>query len=150
MKKFGQLTEFLRDSGMIQTNKMDQWVENIQLRGSGKYDGTNVLLYTQQYRAVFSIEHYAYKRYPVEQLFAQLVTWLSENDDRSELDDPDLNIDVDVLDNDTADIEITVQFEEDVYITETEGGNITMKGKAWGLADPAYDIAESAQVVNGD
>ncbi|RUM56287.1 MAG: hypothetical protein DSY85_03045 [Marinomonas sp.] len=149
MKKFGQLTAFLRDSGMIQTNKMDQWVENIQLQVSGKYDGTNVLLYTQQYRAVFSIEGYVYRQYPIEQLCAQLVTWLGDNDDRSELDDPMPDIDVDLLDNDTADIEITLQFEEDVYITEAEGGNITMKGKTWGLADPAYDIAESAQVVNG-
>lgn len=146
MKKYVALTSFLKSLKL--PGKQGQWIENIELQVKGTYDGTKVLLHTMQYRAVFSIEDYAYRRHSIELLEAQLVTWLGDNDDRSELDDPMPNIDVDVLDDDTADVEITLQFEEDVYIVEAEDGPIVFKGKRWQLENPEHDIAESGNVTD--
>lgn len=147
MKKFTDLTTYLNGTGMIQKNKMDQWVENIAIKLKGRYDGTRVLLHTMEYRAVFSIERFEYQKHSIELFGALLVTWLSENDDRGELADPDPNVIVDVLDDDTADVEITLQFEEDVYITESENGVIQFAGKRWSLEEGAHNIAERASVV---
>lgn len=148
MKKFTALTSFIRQ--LPHGGKQDQWPENIELKVSGKHDGTKVLLHTMKYRAVFSIEGYTYTTYHIEQLSAQIVAWLGTNDDREALDDPMPNIDVDLLDDETAIIEITVEFEEDVYITPHEEGEIEYGGQRWRLENREHDIAESASVVSKD
>lgn len=148
MKKFTALTAFI--GKLPHGGKLDQWPENIELKVSGKFDGTKVLLHTMSYRAVYSIEGYVYNQYPIEQLSAQLVTWLGDNDDRANLEDTMPSIEADLLDNETANIEITLQFEDDVYITPHEDGEIIYNGQRWRLESKEYDIAESASVVSKD
>lgn len=148
MKKFVDLTAFI--SQLPHGGNQAQWPENIELKVSGKYDGDKVLLHTMKYRAVFSIEGYNYTAYSIEQLSAQIVAWLGTNDDREELDDPMPGIDADILDDLTADIEITVEFEEDVYITPHEEGEIEYGGRRWRLENREHDIAETASVVSKD
>ena len=149
MKKLGLLRTFLE---LQKYKKFDAWVENIELKTRGSNEGNKVLLHTMEYRAVFSIEGYAYQKYPIELFNARLLTWLADNDDRQDLEDSSPNITIDLLDNETADIELTLQFEEDVYITEIEGGPIEYAGRTWALEEPEHDVAESFELIvaNGD
>lgn len=149
MKKMAALRTFLESLDFChRIEKFDAWVEDIEQTTRGQYDGKNVLLYTMQYRAVFSIEGFVYRQDPIELLHTRLISWLADNDDRSEMDDKELTISPDILDKHTADIEIALMFEEDVYITESASGQIEYAGKTWELADPEYDVAESFDLVN--
>lgn len=149
MKKMIALRAYLEGLEFChRIEKIDAWVEDIEQTTRGKYEGNSVLLYTLKYRAVFSIESFVYSKDPIELLHTRLIAWLADNDDRSDMDDKELSISPDVLDKHTADIEITLMFEEDVYITESENGQIEYGGKTWELADPEHDIAESFDLVN--
>ncbi len=144
MKKMGLLRAFL---ALQHYQKFETWVENIRLQTRGSYEGNRVLLHTMEYRAVFSIEGYTYRKYPIELFNARLLTWLADNDDREELSDSSPNITIDLINDDIADIELTLQFEEDVYITESEGGPIEYCGRTWALEEPEHDVAESSEVI---
>lgn len=148
MKKMMALRSALVATGCFNADSLVTWVEDMQLKVRGKQQGDAILLHTLVYQAVFSIERYPYKQHPIEHFNAILVTWLSENDDRSELDNSDPDIDVNVLDDSTADLELTLTFEEDVYIIPDDDGTIEFKDRMWALKDPAYWIAESGDVVD--
>jgi hypothetical protein len=74
------------------------------------------------------------------------MTWLAEHDDRSQLSDPDPDIGVDVFDDDTAGLEISLSFEEDVFIIPDEQGMIDFLGERWSLQDPELWVAESGEL----
>lgn len=148
MKKMAALRAFLESTNSFHKNQFDAWVENIEQTSRGKFEGNKVLLYTSEYRAVYSIERYAFCKYPIELFHARLITWLADNDDRSEMDEKEPQIAVDLLDDETADIEITLMFAEDVYIAPSETGPIEYAGQRWALDDPDYDVAESFDLVD--
>lgn len=148
MKKMAALRAFLESTNSFHKNQFDAWVENIEQTSRGKFEGNKVLLYTSEYRAVYSIERYAFCKYPIELFHARLITWLADNDDRSDMDEKEPQIAVDLLDDETADIEITLMFEEDVYIAPSEAGPIEYAGQRWALDDPDYDVAQSFDLVD--
>lgn len=147
MKQLTALRKHLVESGLFNQEDLDTWTEDIGIKGRGKVDGERVLLHEISYRAVFVIETYAYKKHPIELLLTTVITWLMENDDRSELDDSDPSVSPDVLDDDTASLELTINFEEDVYIVPDENGPILFKGKNWSLGDGEIDVAESIAMI---
>ncbi len=148
MKKLAELRTFLESTDYFHKNKFEAWAEEIEQVLRGKMEGNRVLLFTMTYRAVYSIEDYAFCKYPFEILHARLITWLADNDDRSEMKDREPRITCDVMDDEIADIEISLSFEEDVYITEDENGDIDYFGKKWRLDAPAHDVAESFDLVD--
>ncbi len=148
MKKLAALRTFLESTDYFHKNKFEAWAEEIEQVLRGKMEGNRVLLFTMTYRAVYSIEDYAFCKYPFEILHARLITWLADNDDRSEMKDREPRITCDVMDDEIADIEISLSFEEDVYITEDENGDIDYFGKKWRLDAPAHDVAESFDLVD--
>jgi len=150
MKKMGALRSFLVGCHMFHHEKLDVWAENLSLQMRGKMEGNRVSLHRMTYRAVFSIEHYEYQKNSIDLLSARLITWLADNDKRSDMSEGDRTpeINVDVWDKHTADVEITLTFEEDVYIVEDESGGIEYAGRRWKLEKPEHDIAESFDLIN--
>jgi hypothetical protein len=149
MKKMIALRSYLEGLSFFhRVEKLDVWAEDLEQITRGGYDGNNVLLYTMKYRAVFSIEGFVFSKDPIELLHTRLITWLADNDKRSDMEDAELNISPEVLDKHTANIEITIMFEEDVYIVENEDGPIEYAGRKWELADPEHDIAESFDLLS--
>jgi hypothetical protein len=150
MKKMAELRTFLVGCRMFHHEKIDVWAEKLSLQTRGKMEGNRVFLHRMTYRAVFSIEHYEYQKNSIDLLSARLITWLGDNDERSDMSEGDRapEISVDVLDDYTADIEITLTFEEDVYIAEDESGGIEYAGRRWKLEKPEHDIAESFDLIN--
>ena len=149
MKQLAALRQYLVESEFFNSEELETWTEDIDIKARGKLIGEKVLLHEIAYRAVFAIEKYAYKQQPIELLNATLITWLMENDDRSELEDPDPSISPSLLDDETASLEITVNFEEEVYIEPAENGPIFFKGKHWALSDGEVDVAETIALSIG-
>ncbi|WP_394178480.1 phage tail protein [Marinomonas posidonica] len=147
MKKMAALRAFLESTHCFRNEQFDAWVEELEQTTRGRFDGNSVLLYTMEYRAVFSIERFAYTKYPIEVLHTRLITWLADNDDRNAMKEPEPKVVFDVLDNSTADVEITLMFEEDVYISPSEQGNIEYNGQKWALVHSAHDVAESFDLM---
>ena len=146
MKKMTALRTHLANLGCFNAGALEAWVEDMTLKSRGKKHGEAVLLHTLRYQAVFAIDQYPYKRHPVEMFNAALMTWLAEHDDRSELDNSDPDIGVDVFDDDTAGLELSLSFEEDVFIIPDEQGMIEFLGERWSLQDPELWIAESGEL----
>jgi len=144
VKKLALLRAFLEPK---YPHKFDAWVEDMTLKVRGAHEGNRILLHTMTYRAVFSMEGYPYLKSPISLFNARLLTWLADHDDRSELDDRDPDITFDLLDNETANVELTLQFEEKVYIKQSETGLIEYGGKTWTLDEPEYDIAETIEAI---
>ena len=145
MIKLQQLTHFLIQQNMVAAEQIDSWVENPQIIPSGEDQGTGIVLYRQTYDAVISIERFPHKHVAAELLFALVCAWLMQNDaDRDEIAQP--TTDVDVLDESTADIEISIAFEEDVHGVEDPAGPIELNGTHYRLADIEIDYAEEGEV----
>jgi len=144
MKKLVSLRSYLEP---LYSYKFNSWVEDMTLKGRGSVEGNKVLLHTLEYRAVISMESFAYQEASIELFSARLLTWLADNDDRSELNDKDPDISCTLLDDEVAEIEVTLQFEEDVYICESESGPIEFKGKKWAFVDIEHDFAETFEIT---
>jgi hypothetical protein len=146
MKKMIELRQHLAQSGCFHADGLETWVEDMQLKPRGKVVGESVLLHVLRYRAVFAIASYPYKQHPVEQFNATLMTWLAEHDDRSDLDNADPDISVDVWDDHTASLELTLMFNEEVYITPDDNGSIEFKGTRWSLLESQISVAEACDI----
>ena len=147
MIKLGILHQFLINLDLVAAENIDSWVENPKIVPSGKnLSHDSIILFRQEYDAVFSIERFPHQKTDVNYLFGKLCAWLMENDgDRDDIPEP--ITDVDILDNGTADIEITISFTEDVEAIEDPAGTIVFNGKTYKLADAVVDVAEAGEVM---
>lgn len=148
MVKLQQLTAFLVGLNLVAAEQLDGWVENPQILPRGKSMGDGgMVLYTQTYDAVISIERFPHKNHPAELLFGQVCAWLIEHGDGTD-EIPKPRTDVDVLDDQTADIEMTISFEEDVMAVADPAGSIVLGGARYRLADVVIGYAETGEVAS--
>lgn len=149
MKQLQLLTAFLINLDLFAPEQLDSWVENPTLTPSGKATTEGgYIIYRQQYDAVITIERYAHAAQPVELIFSHLTAWLMDNDNaRSDNRNASINTEVDVLDEQTADIIISIGFYEDVEIVPDVDGPITFNGETFRLAESIIDYAETGDVV---
>lgn len=147
LSKLKALHKWLGDSGLFDIEQLDSWMEDGKLIPRSKNLGADQIQVCQlQYDAIFSIEGFTQKP---ESLFVLICLWLSEHDssrDDDKLPAPD--IDIDVLDEEQADVEIKVVFKEDIQLIKTAGGAFGYKGSGWDIA-PAQ-VYEADQVAVGD
>jgi hypothetical protein len=85
------------------------------------------------YTATFNIARYPHSEVPPELLFAQMSVWALQNDP-NRLEPLFFEINIDVLDTQTADIEFAIKFNELVLMKEHVGGGIVFKDRAYVLA----------------
>jgi len=119
LKLLKALSDHLRDLRLIDDDRFDSWAEQGTLAPSGRQVITGsspiTLAYRLNYTAVLSWEGFTHDAY---QLFAEVIHWLTLNCyDFDELGMP--SFDVELEDNEAADIEITINFEESVYTQHT-------------------------------
>lgn len=151
MKQIAAVTSFLVGINLVDAVQIDAWVENLQIQSLGAdQNAGNVTLFRQTYDAVITIERFPHKVHPAELLFGHLAAWLIDHDgDDVRLDGSEATIqpEVDVLDDSTADLIITIDFVEDVTAIEDAAGPITLNGKNYRLADPDHWYAETGEVA---
>jgi hypothetical protein len=154
MRQLAELTALLINLDLVAAENIESVVDEPKIIPSGKIatldtglNAPGIVLYRQTYTAVFNIDDYPFNEHPVEELFGQISAYLLENGKGTDqIPQPETN--VEVLDNDTANIEVQIKFEQDVYAVEDEvAGTITIKNKKYRVADPEIDYVESGDVA---
>lgn len=142
--KLRALTTFLLESRLVLPEQLDSWAEKINLALIWKPDLDGLHLGDMRYQAVIVLERFA--DHP-GRLMALLAGWLEANDpERSRLDLGDPSFDIEQLDNDTADVEISLEFSEPQYLAEADDGEIEAFGKRWAFVPFDLWVAEQGQV----
>jgi len=120
------LTTFLLERRLVLEEQLDSWTEQVSLELVWKPDLKGMHLGDMRYRAAIVLERFA--DHPAR-LMALVGSWLENNDkrrDRHELPAPIFA--VEMLDNDLADVEITLEFVEPQYLAEDPAGEIEAFG----------------------
>lgn len=146
MNKLRALTTFLLERRLVAAEQLDSWAEQVTLNLTWKPDLDGLHLGDMRYRAVIVMERFA--DHP-GRLMALLGSWL-ENHDPDRADDlPAPTFDIEQLDNDLADVELTLEFIEPQYLAEADDGEIEAFGKRWAFVPFDLWIAEHGEVASG-
>ena len=145
MIKLRALTTYLIDRQLVATEQLDSWTEQVTLELVWKPDVDGMHLGDMRYRAVIILERFA--DHPAR-LMALIGSWLETHDpgrDRDELPAPLFAIEM--LDNDLADVDITLEFVEPQYLAEDPAGEIEAFGKTWAFVPFDLWVAEGGEVA---
>jgi len=146
VNKLRALTTFLLERRLVAPEQLDSWAEQVTLNLTWKPDLDGLHLGDMRYRAVIVMERFA--DHP-GRLMALLGSWL-ENSDPDRPDDlPAPTFDIEQLDNDLADVELTLEFIEPQYLAEADDGEIEAFGKRWAFVPFDLWIAEHGEVASG-
>ena len=145
MIKLQALTDYLRSRDLVPPEQLDSWAEtsSVELIWKDSVDG--MYMGDFNYSAVISFERFS--DHPAR-LVALVGSWLETNDqDRDGL--PQVKLDIEMLDNDLADVDIAIAFSEPQYLTEDPDGEIMAFGKTYTFKPFELWIAEKGGVVSG-
>lgn len=145
MNKLRALTTFLLERQLVAPEQLDSWAEQITLNLTWKPDLDGLHLGDMRYRAVIVLERFA--DHP-GRLMALLGSWLENNDPDRDDDLPAPTFDIEQLDNDLADVELTLEFIEPQYLAEDADGEIEAFGKRWAFVPFDLWIAEQGEVTS--
>lgn len=146
MIKLKALTAYLIDRQLVAPEQLDSWTEQVSLDLIWKPDVDGLHMANMRYRAVIVLERFA--DHP-GRLMALLGSWLENHDtdrDRHELPAPAFAIEM--LDNDLADVEISLEFVEPQYLAEDPEGEIQAFGASWAFVPFDLWIAEHGEVAS--
>lgn len=144
MNKLRALTTFLIERSLVLPEQLDSWAEQVTLELVWKPDVGGLHLGDMRYSAVIVLERFA--DHP-GRLMALLGSWLEQHDaNRDDLPAP--SFDIEQLDNDLADVELTLEFVEPQYLAEDEDGEVKAFGKRWAFVPFDLWIAEQGEVAS--
>lgn len=129
LSKLRAMHQFLKSANLVPQEKIDSWCESFKLIPNCKNLGHGYRICVCEYKAVFVLEKY--KKLPDLPLVL-ISVWLLENDTtRSEqkLDSP--SVEIDMEDDNTADITVEITFREEITLVEDVNGIIFFHGKRW-------------------
>ena len=142
MKKLQALTRYLIERRLVMPEQLDSWANQISLEMIWKSDLKGMHFANMRYSAVVVFERFADDP---GRLMALVGSWLESHDrDRDGL--PMLSFAIDMLDNDLADVEITVEFVEPQYLAEDPDGEIEAFGQTWSFIPFDLWVAEEGEV----
>ncbi len=144
MKKLKALTSYLLARNLVMPEQLDSWADQVNLDLIWKPDVGGMRMGDMRYSATIVLERFA--DHP-GRLMALVGSWLETNDpgrDRDELPAP--KFDITMLDNDLADVDITLEFNEPQYLAEDPAGEIVAFDKTWAFVPFDLWIAEHGEV----
>lgn len=144
MIKLKALTTYLLERRLVKPEQLDSWADQVNLDLIWKPDVDGMRMGDMRYRATIVLERF--DDHP-SRLMALVGSWLEANDpnrDRDELPAP--KFDISMLDNDLADVDITLEFNEPLYLAEDPAGEIEAHGKTWAFVPFDLWIAEHGEV----
>jgi hypothetical protein len=145
VNKLRALTTFLLERRLVAPEQLDSWAEQVTLNLTWKPDLDGLHLGDMRYRAVIVMERFA--DHP-GRLMALLGSWLENHDPDRDDDLPAPTFDIEQLDNDLADVELTLEFVEPQYLAEADDGEIEAFGKRWAFVPFDLWIAEHGEVAS--
>ncbi|WP_456297303.1 phage tail protein [Vibrio sp. AK197] len=126
--------------------RMECEMGRVELKLQSKNMGHGFDLLYQRYEADFYFDKFPFTHYDPAVLFANVGAWLIDNDasrfDHDDLDDPE--VDVVMEDEKSAEVLISVTFEEPVKVIQDDNGPITWRGQSWRIEE--YDIWQAERV----
>ncbi|HBO5298378.1 phage tail protein [Pseudomonas aeruginosa] len=147
MIKLRALTTFLLESRLVMPEQLDSWAEKVELSLIWKHTEHGLHMGDMRYQAVIVLERFA--DHP-GRLMALIGSWLENHDsERADLDLPPAAFDIEQLDDDTADVELTLAFSEPQYLAEEADGEIQAFGKRWAFVPFDLWVAEEGEVSHG-
>ena len=144
MIKLQALTKYLIACRLVPSEQLDSWTDQVTVDLIWKPDLDGLHMSDMRYTATIALERFA--DHP-GRLLALVGSWLENNDqgrDRDELPAP--KFDISMLDNDLADVDITLEFNEPQYLAEDPAGEIEAFGKTWAFVPFDLWIAEHGEV----
>ncbi|MFS7359974.1 phage tail protein [Rahnella inusitata] len=107
-----------------------------------------------RYNAVLAWDRFPYRIYDPRNLAALLLAWLMQSD-RSLYEEVGIDaelpeFDIDLVDEETAVLIITLPMVEELSVIKDDKGNIPLDGARWRLADPTIWFASEAVVYGVD
>ena len=143
MIKLLALTKFLKERRLVLPDQLDSWADQVTLDLFWKPDVDGLHMGDMRYSATIAFERFA--DHPAR-LMALVGSWLETNDkNRNDLPAP--KFDVSMLDNDLADVEITLEFIEPQYLAEDPNGEIEAFEKTWAFVPFDLWVAEHGEVA---
>jgi hypothetical protein len=153
MRQLKELTDLIIALDFVHPRKVSSVADEPKIIPSGReitidtgLNAPGIILYRQTYIGMFFIDNYPFKKHAPEELFGQVCAYLLENGNGTQ-EIPEPKTGIDVLDNDTANIEFSIEFMQDVYAVEDPNGTIRLEGKRYRIADPEIDYALSGDVA---
>ena len=142
MIKLTALTQYLKERQLVLPEQIDSWADQVNLDLIWKPDVGGLHMGDMRYSATITLERFAGQP---GRLMALVGSWLESNDqERDEL--PASKFDVEMLDNDLADVDITLEFIEPQYLAEDPNGEIEAFGQTWAFVPFDLWIAEHGEV----
>lgn len=144
MIKLRALTTYLIERRLVLPEQLDSWTDQVNLDLIWKPDVDGLRMGDMRYSATIALERFA--DHP-GRLMALVGSWLETNDqgrDRDELPAP--KFDITMLDNDLADVDIILEFNEPQYLAEDPAGEIEAFGKNWAFVPFDLWVAEHGEV----
>ncbi|RON20580.1 phage tail protein [Pseudomonas brassicacearum] len=142
MIKLRALTTYLIERRLVEPEQLDSWTDQVNLELIWKPDLDGLRMGDMRYSATIALERFA--DHP-GRLMALVGSWLEGSDqDRDDL--PAAKFDITMLDNDLADVDITLEFNEPQYLAEDPAGEIEAFGKTWAFVPFDLWIAEHGEV----
>jgi hypothetical protein len=143
--KLRALTTYLIERRLVEPEQLDSWTDQVNLELIWKPDLDGLRMGDMRYSATIALERFA--DHP-GRLMALVGSWLEGNDqDRDDL--PAAKFDITMLDNDLADVDITLEFNEPQYLAEDPAGEIEAFGKLWAFVPFDLWVAEHGEVGSG-
>jgi len=140
--KLRALTAYLIERRLVEPEQLDSWTNQVNLELVWKPDVGGMRMGDMRYSATIALERFA--DHP-GRLMALVGSWLESRDqDRDEL--PAAKFDITMLDNDLADVDITLEFVEPQYLAEDPQGEIEAFGTAWSFIPFVLWVAEHGEV----
>lgn len=140
MKLTALVEHILRATG-VEREKVSAFVDQGEILLTGRNVGHGIEVCLFKYDGVISIERYAGDG---TFLTALVAAWLQDHDDRRDgLKDPE--IDIEINDFETSDVELAVEFEEAIEVVPDESGPLEFDGRRWSVASaPVYTVERIA------
>ena len=136
--KLTALVEHIMSATGVEREKVSAFVDQGEILLTGRNIGHGIEVCRFKYDGVISIERYAGDG---TFLTALVAAWLQDHDDRRDgLKDPE--IDIEINDFETSDVELAVEFEEAVEVVADESGPLAFAGRRWSVAPAPVYAAE--------
>ncbi|OWF73321.1 hypothetical protein B4902_08575 [Yersinia frederiksenii] len=157
MTQLDELFDFVRSNlpeRLMKTTGADAWMEDIEIIHGAKAWGLNQRrVAIRQYQATLAWESWPYRQYDPDTLFALVMVWLAkhanEHYNRDELPPPDVILQL--TDNQSATVFITVKLADDIILVEDEAeGIIPLEGKRYRVAPPAINTATAGWIIGAN
>lgn len=129
------------------------WMESGTLIDQGKnVTAEGIEIAHIRYKATFLFNELPFNQINVAEIMAHIQLWLNENDElRYQLDFADTDFDVDIYDDDTADLTFVVEFQEPItatVVTKPAKDTLIIDGISYRINPIEIYIAEEVEVID--